>query len=325
MTPRVSVVITTYNRSELLARCLRSVFAQDFDGVEVIVADNASVDDTPAVVASFADAGVQYGRLEHNIGPHANFTRSLHMGRAPYLALMQDDDLMLPGNLARKVALLDERPTVVVAHAAFQYIDADDRVTKDYSTWTHTRADVIEPGELFIQRSLSAGSRINHSSAVLRREMVLGERFDPADGRPCDLGFFLRVARHGDVGYLDEPLTAIRRHAGSDTVQAGTQVLDQEGGYRPDFEVIRSVQAAKRRFLADYGDEVRDRDRVEAASRRWARRNLADVVRRRVRADGSTQELPALLKEAAAIEPTLLASRELVKLGLDLTRLRPMR
>jgi hypothetical protein len=244
------------------------------------------------------------------------------MGRAPYMALMQDDDLMLPGNLARKVALLDERPSVAVAHGAFQYIDADDRVTKEYSTWTHTRADVVEPGELFIQRSLGAGSRINHSSAVVRREMVLGERFDPADGRPCDLGFFLRVARHGDVGYLDTPLTAIRRHAGSDTVQAGTQVLDSAGGYRPDFEVIRSVQAAKRRFLADYGNEVRDREKVEAASRRWARRNLADVIRRRTAVDGSAQALPALLKEAAAIEPTLLASRELVKLTLELAKLR---
>jgi glycosyltransferase involved in cell wall biosynthesis len=319
--PRVSVVITTFNRSELLAQCIRSVLAQDLDGIECIVADNASVDDTPAVVASFADAGVQYDRLEHNVGPHANFTRSLHMGTAPYVALMQDDDLMLPGNLARKVTLLDERPTVAVAHAAFQYIDAHERVTKEYSTWTHTRADVIEPGELFIRRSLSAGARINHSSAVVRREMVLGERFDPVDGRPCDLGFFLRVARHGDVGYLDTPLAAIRRHAGSDTVQAGTQVLDG-GGYRPDFEVIRSVQAVKRRFLADYGHELQDRAAIEAASRRWARRNLSDVVRRRLSVGGSTQALPALLKEAAAIEPTLLASRELVKLTLELAKLR---
>jgi glycosyltransferase involved in cell wall biosynthesis len=312
---RVSVVISTYNRAELLARSIRSVLDQTLDGVECIVADNASRDETPDVVASFAGDGVQYERLERNLGSHANFTRSLYLGSAAYVALLQDDDLMLPENLERKVALLDERPTVAVAHAAFRYIDEHERVTKDYATWTHTRADVIEPGELFIRRSLGAGARINHSSAVLRRESVLGERFDPADGRPCDLGFYLRVARRGDVGYLDTPLVAVRRHAGSDTVQAGTQVLGT-GGYQPDFEVIRSVQAVKRRFLAEHSNELRDRDEVEAASRRWARRNLAEVIRRRLDADGSLRALPSLLRAAAAIEPSILASRELARVGL---------
>jgi hypothetical protein len=226
---------------------------------------------------------------------------------------------MLPENLERKVALLDERPTVAVAHAAFCYIDANDHVTKEYATWTHTRADVVEPGELFIRRSLSAGARINHSSAVMRRESVLGERFDPADGRPCDLGFFLRVARRGDIAYLDTPLTAIRRHAGSDTVQAGTMVLGASG-YEPDFEIVRAVQAVKRRFLAEYGDELRDRKEIEAASRRWARRNLAEVIRRRLARDASTRDLAALVRDAARVEPTILSSRELAKLTLERVR-----
>jgi glycosyltransferase involved in cell wall biosynthesis len=310
---RVSVVITTYNRAELLERSIRSVLDQTLDGVECIVADNASTDHTAELVASYADRGVQYDRTERNLGSHANFTRSLFLGTAPYVALLQDDDLMRPENLARKVALLDEHPTLAVAHAAFAYIDENDRVTKEYATWTHSRADVIEPGELFVQRSLSAGARINHSSAVLRRDKVLGERFDPADGRPCDLGFFLHVARRGDVGYIDTPLVEVRRHAASDTVQAGTQVLGA-GGYQPDFEVIRSVQAVKRRFLAQHGGEVRDRSSIEAASRRWARRNLAEVITRRLRADGSARPLPGLLREAAAIEPSILASRQLAKL-----------
>lgn len=320
MSARVTVVISTYNRSELLARSIRSVLGQTIDGVECIVADNASADDTPAVVASFADQGVQHARLEHNLGSHANFTRSLYLGTAPYVALLQDDDLMLPENLERKVAVLDEHPSVAVAHAAFRYIDADDNVTKDFATWTHTRADVVEPGELFVRRSLSAGARINHSSAVIRRESAIGLTFDPADGRPCDLGFFLRLARRGDVGYIDTPLTAIRRHAGSDTVQAGTQVLGS-GGYQPDFEIVRAVQAVKARYLYEYGDELRDRRDVEAASRRWARRNLAEVIRRRLAADGSARELPQLLRAAAAVEPSILASRELAKVAVS--RLRP--
>jgi glycosyltransferase involved in cell wall biosynthesis len=316
---RVTVVITTFNRAALLERAIRSVLEQTLTDVELIVADNASEDGTPAVVEKFANRGVQYARLDHNLGSHANFTRALYLGTAPYVSLLQDDDLMLPENLARKVAVLDERPTVAAVHAAFRYVDEHDAVTKQYATWTHARADVIEPGDRFISRSLRAGARVNHSSAVLRRESVLGERFDPADGRPCDVGFYLRVARRGDIGYLDTPLTAIRRHAGSDTVQAGTMVMGS-GGYAPDFEIVRAVQAVKRRFLFEYGHELRDRKAIEAASRRWARRNLAEVIRRRLGPDASPRALADLVRAAARIEPTILGSRELAKLTFERVR-----
>jgi hypothetical protein len=189
---------------------------------------------------------------------------------------------------------------------------------KDYATWTHTRADVIEPGELFVRRCLGAGARINFSSAVMRRTCILGERWDPADGRPSDLGAFMRIARRGDVGYIDTPLTAVRRHAASDTVQAGTMVLGDQGGYRPDFEVIRAVQAVKARYLADYGSEVRDLRAAQSASRRWARRNLTDVVRRRTAANRRASTVASLLRDATRIEPTVLVSREAVRLALDL-------
>ncbi len=263
---------------------------------------------------------MRHARLDVNIGPIANFTRGLYLGDAPYVTMLQDDDLMLPENLERKVEALEAWPSVAVAHAAFCYIDGDDRVMKAYATWTHSRADVIEPGEVFIRRCLCAGARINFSSAVMRRTAVLGERWDPADGRPCDLGAFMRIALRGDVAYLDTPLTAIRRHAASDTVQSGSMVLGDQGGYRPDFEVVRAVQAAKRRFLADYGGGLRDVARLRAGSRRWARRNLTDVVRRRAGKDASPREVASLLAEAARIEPTVLASRETVRLALDLVR-----
>jgi glycosyltransferase involved in cell wall biosynthesis len=316
----VTVVIPTYNRADLLQRAVDSVLAQTLADFELFIADNGSTDGTPDVVAKMHDPRVRYARLDVNVGPSANFTRGLYLGDARYVTMLQDDDLMLPENLERKVAVLDAWPSVVVAHAAFCYIDADDRVTKDYATWTHARADVIEPGDVFIRRCLCAGARVNFSSAVMRRTAVLGERWDPADGRPSDLGAFMRIALRGDVGYLDTPLTAIRRHDASDTVQSGSMVLGGQGGYRPDFEVVRAVQAAKRRFLADYASELRDVPRLRAGSRRWARRNLTDVVRRRAGNDTSAREVVRLLVDAARIEPTVLASRELVRLAIDLAR-----
>src|SRR5689334_1709593 len=116
---KVTVVIPTYNRVGLLLRAISTVLAQTLTDFELFVADNGSTDNTPAVVAAISDPRVHSARVEQNLGPSANFTRSLYLGSAPYVTMLQDDDLMLPENLARKVALLDEWPSVAVAHAAF--------------------------------------------------------------------------------------------------------------------------------------------------------------------------------------------------------------
>jgi glycosyltransferase involved in cell wall biosynthesis len=311
MSPRVTVAITTYNRAALLARTLESVLGSTLSEFELFVSDNGSTDDTARVVEEFAgrDSRVRYAPLERNFGPHANFTRSLTLGTAPYVALVQDDDLFLPENLARKVELLDAHPDMVFAHSAFQYIDADDRVVVPWANWSRLRDDTIEPGPEFIRLCVIRGARVNHSSAVLRRAAVDGESFDPADGRPCDYGFFMRVARRGSVGFLADALTAVRRHEGSDTVQAGTMVLD-DGVYKPDFEVIRGVRHARDRFLARYGDELVDASRTRAEARQWVRRDLAGVVLRRTEPRRGPVATVKLLARAARIEPSLLVSRE---------------
>jgi glycosyltransferase involved in cell wall biosynthesis len=61
MIPRVSLIIATYNRYELTKRALESIFAQDFPGLEVLVTDDGSSDDTPKLAKDFP---IRYFRLE---------------------------------------------------------------------------------------------------------------------------------------------------------------------------------------------------------------------------------------------------------------------
>jgi len=135
MTPRVTVAIPTYNRSEMLRRTLQSVIAQTFTNFEVIVSDNASTDDTEAVVASFGDSRVRCLRLDENIGMLGNLTRCLHLGDAPYVMVLHSDDLIRPGLLAAAVDVLDTHRDVVFVHSAFSVIDGDDNVVIDRTAW----------------------------------------------------------------------------------------------------------------------------------------------------------------------------------------------
>jgi abequosyltransferase len=103
--PLLTLAIPTYNRAACL-RELLSVLAgqlQNEPRVELMISDNASPDDTPAVIQEFVDRGlpIRYIRNPNNIGPDANFLQCFEQARGKYVWLFSDDDLIIPGGLAK--------------------------------------------------------------------------------------------------------------------------------------------------------------------------------------------------------------------------------
>jgi len=95
-TPLFSIVIPTYNRSELVISALRSVLQQTFEDFEIIVSDNCSQDDTPRVIREFNDPRLKYVRTPHHlvIADNWEFGRSKATGKL-ILMLADDDALVL--------------------------------------------------------------------------------------------------------------------------------------------------------------------------------------------------------------------------------------
>ena len=98
---KISVIIPTHNRSELLDRALKSVLAQTFTAFEVIVADDASNDDT--LVKSLALAQredrVVYFRSDKNIGAAAVRNQAFKLAKGEYVCFLDDDDEWEPRKL----------------------------------------------------------------------------------------------------------------------------------------------------------------------------------------------------------------------------------
>jgi abequosyltransferase len=103
--PLLTIAIPTYNRAGCLKQLL-SVLAdqlKDESRVELIISDNASVDETPSVAQNFAARGlrVRYIRNPQNLGPDANFLQCFEQARGKYVWLFSDDDLIVPGGIAK--------------------------------------------------------------------------------------------------------------------------------------------------------------------------------------------------------------------------------
>ncbi len=112
MSPRVTVVIPTYRRPDLLRRAIRSALDQAFTDLKVAVFDNASGDATAEVVARMArvDPRVTYHANERNLGAVPNFRKGIESVTTPWFCLLSDDDLLLPGFLDHAMQRLETTP-----------------------------------------------------------------------------------------------------------------------------------------------------------------------------------------------------------------------
>jgi abequosyltransferase len=108
--PLLTIAIPTYNRAEYLRGSLCTLFDQVIaePRVELIISDNASTDETPAVIEEVEKRGLRLRHLrnEINLGVDGNFLQCFKHAKGKYLWLLGDDDIVVPGALCKIVTIL---------------------------------------------------------------------------------------------------------------------------------------------------------------------------------------------------------------------------
>ena len=114
--PRVSVVMSVYNRAEYAKEAIESVLNQTFTDFEFIIFDNGSTDSSSEVIKSFAQADnrIIFIKNKKNINYTENLVRGFDMARGEYIARMDDDDISQPERFEQQVKYLDSNPQVAV-------------------------------------------------------------------------------------------------------------------------------------------------------------------------------------------------------------------
>ncbi|MBL8014517.1 MAG: glycosyltransferase family 2 protein, partial [Candidatus Omnitrophica bacterium] len=113
LSPKVSVIISTYNRAQYLGRAIQSVLSQSFEDFELIVVDDASKDTTKDVVAQFNDSRIRYIRHEENRGGPAARNTGIKNTSGVFLAFLDDDDQWCQEKLQKQVRKMESLSTRV--------------------------------------------------------------------------------------------------------------------------------------------------------------------------------------------------------------------
>ena len=122
MNPRASVLMPTYNQAGFIQRAINSLCGQTLAHWELIIVDDASPDDTAAIVEPYlADARIHYQRLPHNRGRGAALNVALGRAQAPLIAYLPSDDVYYADHLASLVAALDRQPQAILAYSGVRY------------------------------------------------------------------------------------------------------------------------------------------------------------------------------------------------------------
>ena len=237
--PRVSIGIPVYNGAHFLERSVRSVLEQDFQDLEIIIADNASSDATEPISKELAaqDTRVRYYRNETNLGASRNYNKVFELARGEYFKWQAHDDECHPAMIRRCVEFLDAAPPrVAMVYPLAELID-------DHGKTISVPLDRIEARDHRPHRRLARLMwELNMCDPVfglirsdyLRKTRLIGPFFG------ADYVLLAELAMMGEIWELDQVLFRLRAHA-KRSIKANPGARGVAAWYDP--------KAARKRFV----------------------------------------------------------------------------
>jgi glycosyltransferase involved in cell wall biosynthesis len=215
--PLVSAVIPTFNRAWALDRAVRSVLAQTYQPLDLIVVDDGSTDETPRKLAPLAASGLLRLISQPNRGVSAARNAGLKAAKGGLIAFLDSDDEWRPEKIETQAAYLNQNPDQMLVQTREIWFRGGRRVNPGLK---HRKP----AGDIFIP---SLSRCLVSPSAVMLRRTVFEEigLFDENLPAAEDYDLWLRVSARYPAGLIDRELAI--RHGGRPDQLSAQPALDR--------------------------------------------------------------------------------------------------
>lgn len=216
-TPLVTVVLPVRDGARYLREAVDSILGQTFRDFELVIIDDGSEDETPAILLEYAsrDSRVRV-ETQARLGITTALNRGIAHARGGFIARVDADDVSIPERLAYQVAFLERHPSVAVVGSSLELLGAPEKEL--------TRLDQpTEPAA--VSAALERGNCIAHPTVVFRSgpfRAVGGYRSAFVHAEDYDL--WLRLSETHELANLPRPLVRYRLHGSQVT---GANLVDQ--------------------------------------------------------------------------------------------------
>ncbi|MEM9919832.1 MAG: glycosyltransferase family A protein [Bacteroidota bacterium] len=213
-TPKITMLILTYNRADLVERTIQSVLAQSYKDYELVLVDNGSVDATPEVFEKYRkEENVRIFRIEENIGFARGFNYCLDQIRGEWFATVGDDDTIREDALELLFDVLDKVDSDLTAVSSNGW----DTSTNDYSG-IGLSADQYLPIETIVQKC--DGDFWGMTKTSLIRDIRLNPNIPGLEDT-----FWYKVDAAAKRYYIHQPLiTYYTNHGGNETQKQSADI-----------------------------------------------------------------------------------------------------
>jgi glycosyltransferase involved in cell wall biosynthesis len=193
---RISVIIPTYNRGDVLDRAIKSVLSQTYKNYELIVVDDGSTDNTSRILSKFTDKIRFYSKLHGGVSSARNF--GLEKSEGTWVAFLDSDDYWLPEKLDRQMQYLKEHPDIMIVQTDEKWIRNGKFVNpmkkhQKYSGWIFPQClplCIVSPSAVLVHQ------KIFNDVSVFDENLPVCEDYD----------LWLRIAYKYQIALIPEKL-----------------------------------------------------------------------------------------------------------------------
>lgn len=216
--PLVSVCIPAYNSSAYIEETIRSVMAQEYQNIELIVVDDRSSDDTVCIVKHLQeeDDRIKLFENEKNLGMSGNWSRCLELCQGEFVKLICADDMIEPNALKLEAKALMEHPTVNLVESDTRLVDINGKTIGRFKRYH--KSGVVD-GKKIAKTSLMLNNFFGAPVDNMIRRSILAKTgyFDPDFTYILDFDMWIRIACTGNVYIIHELLNRFQVRNDSNT------------------------------------------------------------------------------------------------------------
>ncbi len=243
-----SVIITTYNRANLVSTAIKSVLKQSFQDFELIIVNDASIDNTEEVVHSFQDTRIKYIRNKENLHKGGARNEGIKMAIGQYITFLDDDDHYLPSHL-ENIAKRIKKEGQPVAVFYTNVVKTNGKTSQIIKTGPIPKDQ--DPVSFVFQPWTPIGA----PQATIHREILTRFNFNTQIRIGQDTELFMRIAANFPLFYLDsdtfialvhsENSGALKYNAGKDRLEGYSYIFENE-------ELSKHIPKSLKNYMISY-------------------------------------------------------------------------